>query len=133
MESLRPLVGVGVLIINQRQQILMGQRLKTPGNPWAPPGGHLEYKETFEECACREVLEETGLVISHPQFIGLTNDHFPESHYVTIFMKADFPEAQEFQVCEPEKHGPWRWFSWENLPSPLFLPMETFKNQIKTL
>jgi ADP-ribose pyrophosphatase YjhB (NUDIX family) len=30
---------------------------------WLPPGGHLELNELPTECAKREVLEETGLVI----------------------------------------------------------------------
>lgn len=33
---------------------------------WAPPGGGLEAGETYEAAACRELLEETGIVISHP-------------------------------------------------------------------
>lgn len=30
---------------------------------WLPPGGHLEENESPEECALREVMEETGLKI----------------------------------------------------------------------
>ena len=32
-------------------------------NKWLPPGGHVELNETPPQCAIREALEETGLVI----------------------------------------------------------------------
>ena len=55
---------------------------------WAPPGGHIEFGESFEECAAREVFEETGLIIKNPSFYDMTNDVFEKEHkhYVTIFM-----------------------------------------------
>ena len=30
---------------------------------WLPPGGHINKEETPDDCAIREVWEETGLVI----------------------------------------------------------------------
>lgn len=51
------------------------------------PGGHLEYGESFAECAKREVLEETGLKVGNIKFLVATNDIFGEGkHYVTIFV-----------------------------------------------
>lgn len=52
--SLRPLIGLGVLIFNHQGQLLLGQRRSTLGEgTWAPPGGHLEYGESLEDCAPR--------------------------------------------------------------------------------
>jgi ADP-ribose pyrophosphatase YjhB (NUDIX family) len=55
---------------------------------WGLPGGHLEFKESFEKCAQREVLEETGLQLRNPTFMTCTNTVFEHEnrHYVTIFM-----------------------------------------------
>lgn len=40
---------------------------------WTFPKGKLAEGESFEECALREVLEETGLVCELGPFIGTTN------------------------------------------------------------
>ena len=73
-----------------------------PGT-WALPGGHLEFGETFEACARREVLEETGLAVKHDsvRFLTATNDVMqPErKHYVTVFMGCrPEPENMELKV-----------------------------------
>lgn len=54
------------------------------------PGGHLEVGESPEECAAREVEEETGLTIitDDIRFLTATNDVFEAEgkHYVTLFV-----------------------------------------------
>lgn len=52
------------------------------------PGGHLEYGETMEDCARREVLEETGLHLGALRFGRLTETvlHDVQRHYITLFM-----------------------------------------------
>lgn len=49
----------GVLILNEKKQLLLQKR--TDNGFWAYPGGSMELGESFEDCARREVLEETGL------------------------------------------------------------------------
>ncbi len=50
----KPLVGVGVLVFKDNK-ILMGRRKGSHGaGTWAPPGGHLEFGETPEDCAHNE-------------------------------------------------------------------------------
>jgi len=86
MENI-PRVGLGVLIFNQHGQILLGKRKQSHGSSsFGPPGGHLEFGESFEHCAIREVLEETGLNIVSPRFLAATNDLFEleNKHYVSI-------------------------------------------------
>jgi 8-oxo-dGTP diphosphatase len=122
-----PRIGVGVLIINQQKQILLGKRKGGHGEAsWGPPGGHLEFGESFEACAIREVLEETSLTIQGPKFLAITNDFFAKEnkHYTSIFMTANYPSHQEVRNLEPHKVEEWLWFSLSDLPHGLFLPLK---------
>ncbi len=125
MESKRPKVGVGVALIKDGK-VLLGKRKNAHGEgTWSFPGGHLEYKENWDECAYRECLEETGLSIKNIRFGTVSNDVFDEEekHYVTIIMLADY-DAGQLRVMEPEKCEQWKWFIWDKLPEQLFLPIK---------
>ncbi|HEX2977662.1 MAG TPA: NUDIX hydrolase [Candidatus Babeliales bacterium] len=117
-------VGVGVLIFHNGK-LLLGKRKNAHGSgTWSPPGGHLEFGETPFECAQREVLEETGLVIKEITAGPYTNDFFEleQKHYITLFMIGNY-EGGEPKVLEPHKCEMWDWFDINELPKPLFLPM----------
>ena len=127
-----PRVGVGVLIFNENNQILLGQRQGSHGHlSWQPPGGHLEFNESFENCVRREAKEEVDIAIENIAFIGMTNDYFTDSgkHYISIFMKATLAPNQHVKNCEPHKAKNWRWFTLDQLPSPLFLPLDKLINR----
>lgn len=120
-----PKVGLGVYIIKDNK-VLLGKRIGKHGNGfWSAPGGHLEFGESWEECARRETLEEAGIEIKNLRFVGLTNDihEAEDKHYVTIAMLADY-DSGEVKIMEPEKLERWDWFAWDELPVPLFLPMQ---------
>lgn len=55
-----PTVGVAVVLIEDGK-LLIGRRRD---GGWCIPCGHVEYDETVEEAAIREMAEETGLVVS---------------------------------------------------------------------
>jgi len=121
----RPKVGIGVCIV-KNGKVLLGRRLNAHGDgTWSFPGGHLEFSESWENCAKREVMEETGMKIDKLIFATCTNDVFTieDKHYITIYMKANW-KSGEPQVLEPDRMVKWQWFDWDNLPSPIFLPMQ---------
>ena len=123
MEKERPKIGVGVCVIKDGK-ILFGKRKNAHGEgSWCFPGGHLEWNEKIEDCARREVLEETGLSIKNFRFGPYTNDIFgkEDKHYVTLFVIADY-DSGELKLMEPEKCEKWDWFKWEEAPKPLFIP-----------
>ncbi|KAJ9430141.1 8-oxo-dGTP diphosphatase [Candidatus Pantoea symbiotica] len=122
-----PLVGIGVLIFRDGK-LLLGQRKGSHGaGDWSAPGGHLEFGESPESCARREVLEETGLQLGELQNGAFVSDVFPEvnKHYITLLMVAQ-DAIGEPQLMEPEKCHGWQWFAPEDLPQPLFAPLRTW-------
>ena len=128
MEHSRPKVAVSTILIRDGK-VLLGKRKGAHGaGIWSFPGGHLEYGESWEECAKRETKEETELGIERVKFVGVTNSLFPEDHkhYVTIFM-AGVCEAGEPRLCEPDQCEMWEWFDWDNLPTPHFSAINELK------
>jgi len=120
-------VGVGVIIIRDGR-VLLGERsgpLAPGAGTWALPGGCLEVGESIEQCAKREVFEETGLELESIKKYRYTNDYFEAEgkHCVTLYVTAACPEG-EAEVREPEQCRQWKWFKLNNLPQPLFLPLD---------
>ncbi|MCP2231631.1 nucleotide triphosphate diphosphatase NUDT15 [Erwinia aphidicola] len=121
-----PRVGVGVLIF-RNGLLLLGKRSGSHGaGDWSAPGGHLEYGETPQQCAVREVAEETGLTLGKCINGPFTNDFFSreQKHYVTIFM-LNYDAEGTPQRLEPEKCEGWQWFDVGALPQPLFAPLRS--------
>ncbi len=129
----RPKVGLGVYIFDDSGHVLLGKRLSKLGiSTWAPPGGHLEFGETWEKCSKREVLEECGITIKNITFWGVTNDIFDGNHYVSLQLRAQIDSGYP-KVKEPLKIACWSWFSLDNLPNPLFHSVSTHFKQLKLL
>lgn len=124
MQSIeRPKVGVGVIIENDKKEILIGKRKGSHSPYFSIPGGHLEMGETFEEAAIKEVFEETGLKIEDPVVISVTNNlrTFQESgrHYISVILFADKFEGVPV-VKEKDKCEGWQWCALNDLPQPHF-------------
>ncbi len=126
----RPLIGVGVIVI-KGNRVLLGKRKNSHGaGAWAFPGGHLEFNETIEGCAEREVMEETGLRVKNVRRGPFTNDIFTEEnkHYVTLFVMADHASGEP-EAKEPDKCEKWVWSPWPPVMRPCFLPIENLIKQ----
>lgn len=124
-EKQRPRVGVGVVVVKEGK-VLLGKRKGAHGaGTWSIAGGHLEYGESLEKCATRELAEETGLKALSIQLGPWTNDVIDEDrHYISLFVFVDQFEGEP-QLLEPEKCEGWEWFDWNNLPSPIFLTVRS--------
>ena len=75
----QPLVGVGVVIVEDGRVLLI-KRGKAPLlGEWSIPGGMLELGETLRQAAEREALEETGLVVRATDLLGVFDRIVPDS------------------------------------------------------
>jgi 8-oxo-dGTP pyrophosphatase MutT (NUDIX family) len=57
-------------------------------------GGHIEFGETLEACAIREVHEESGLVVKKPSFLCLGNLLAWGKHDVDVQLLAEDVEGE---------------------------------------
>ncbi|KAI3796213.1 hypothetical protein L1987_38879 [Smallanthus sonchifolius] len=119
-------VGVSVFILKDNK-ILFGRRrsLSVGANSYLLPGGHLELGESYEECATREVKEETGLDIKDIEWLTKTNKfYYDETHLEVTYVRAYLSDPDQTpQNVEPDKCEGWYWYDLNNLPEPMFGPL----------
>ncbi|KAL3199183.1 hypothetical protein MRX96_014137 [Rhipicephalus microplus] len=134
----RPGIGVAVFVLSEKHPecILLGRRRNTLGHGlYQVPGGHLEFGESWEQAAYREVLEETGLHVHNVSLCSIVDTIEPEHdyHYMTVFMRGyvDETRGSEPRNMEPNKCEGWLWWKWSVIPSPdlLFWCLRDFKTK----
>lgn len=119
-----PRVGVGVLVRREGEILLLRRRGTHGSGTWSTPGGHLDPGESPEDCAVREVMEETGVEIQDVRFLGVTNDvfHAEGRHYITLWMEARYRDGAA-SVRAPHEMSEVAWYPVDGLPSELFLSL----------
>lgn len=120
----QPVVGVGV-VVWQGDQVLLIKRKKPPrAGQWSLPGGAQELGETLAEAAAREVREETGIgirlgdIIAALDLIDRDDEGRVRHHYTLVDFVAealetaleagdDAAEARWFRHAEINQLGLW--------------------------
>ena len=125
-EQLHPRIGTAVWVRKDSKVLLGVRNSRTGTGTWCPPGGHLEMNEPTIECAIRETREEASIELENVKFITTVDNIWKEmgSHFVTLYYVADWKSGEP--VPQPVEFDKWDWFSWENLPQPLFQPAQLF-------
>jgi len=110
-------LGTLVYLINEKNETLMLFRNKKKNDYhngyWVAPGGKIEYlkNEAPEDCAAREIFEETGLKINSLKLAGfitfpdLGNSPFGDLWYVWVFKSFDFSG----ELLKESVEGELRW------------------------
>lgn len=119
----RPLVAVGIIILNKEGKVLVGERLGSHGaGTYQIPGGHMEFGKTFEETARDEVREETGLTdIEFKRISSINNERVYGKHYVNLTFIVECKSGEPSNP-EPEKSRNWKWYDPDKIPEPMFAP-----------
>lgn len=112
-------------MIFKDNKILMGKQISSHGDgQFGVVGGHLEYMESFKECALREIKEECGIEVKNIRFQFLMNlKAYAPKHYVHIGLTADWASGEP-RVLEPDKMEGWDWYDLDKIPEPRFATID---------
>ena len=83
--------GVGIVLLNEKNQVFLAKRIDNPKNFWQMPQGGVDNGEDFYEAAIRELKEETSIktVSLIKEIDGLTTYLLP-NHLVGIIWKGKY-------------------------------------------
>lgn len=115
---------VGMIVFNEAGEVLM-QKRKDVGE-WCILSGHVEFGETVEDAAIREIWEETGCRARIVRLIGIYSEprsqtyHYGHKtiHYITSYFEAKLVEPSTSIVINEESHEI-SFFPLHHLPKPL--------------
>ncbi len=90
---------------------------KNPPEGWALPGGFIEYGETAEHAAARELSEETGLSATNLKLIGVYSDPERDKRYHTLTVAFTAEVAGQITAGDDALEA--RWFPLSELPEQI--------------
>ncbi len=122
--------GVGIVVLNKKDQIFLAKRVDNPKNFWQMPQGGVNNGENFYEAAIRELEEETSIktVSLIKEIEGLTT-YFLPNHLLGIIWKGKykgqkqkwfvvrfFGDEKEINIkTNHPEFLDWKWVNIENL------------------
>ena len=131
----RPAVTADCVVMTNEPQpkVLLIQRGADPfKGAWAFPGGFMDMDETTEDCAIRELEEETGLKVTAVDQIGAYSkvDRDPRGRTITVAYLAiiDSPE----KVIGQDDAAKAEWFPITELPHLAFDHYDIMQDAVRT-
>ena len=123
---------VGIMMVNEKGYVFVGQRLDNNQNAWQMPQGGIDAGEDPETAAYRELLEETGVKKQDVRFVAssskwlsydlpedlipiLWNGKFRGQKQKWFLFKFLGEDGDINIATEHPEFSKWRWISKENL------------------
>lgn len=78
-----------VCLVHREGEVLLQNRVKEEWHGYALPGGHVEPGESIVESVIREMKEETGLTVVHPQLCGIKQFPIEDGRYLVFLFRAN--------------------------------------------
>jgi len=101
-----------IVLVKRGNELLLTRKAEWPAGRYSLVAGFLDFGESLEECAIREVREETGIEICNVRYVGSQNWPFP-AQLMAGFV-ADYAAGD---VCvDPHELEDARWFPVDDLP-----------------
>lgn len=114
----RPVAVVRLIITNEEGKVLFLRRANTAYEEggWCLPGGKVDYEETVEQSARKELREETALKAQNPRFLFYQDSLPPKAgsmHCINFYFEC---EALGELETNTESSG-WAWIGPDDIES----------------
>ena len=104
-----------IVLVRRGDEFLLARKAEWPAGRYSLVAGFLDLGESLEECAAREVLEETGIRIQNIRYVG--SQHWPFPSQIMAGFVAEYAGG-EIRVDRTELEDA-RWFCRDVMPTAL--------------
>ena len=117
------IVGAGIMVMRD-EKILLGRRKSKLGlGTFGWVGGAVEDGEDVTSAAIRELNEETGMTADGLDLLSIQVIEIDGNKILDFEFLAINPSGEP-ELREPDKVDAWSWYSFSELPNPLFAPLD---------
>jgi UDPglucose 6-dehydrogenase len=115
---INPALAVNLIVADKGKILLVKRKIEPFKGSWSLPGGFVEYGETVEDAARREVKEECALSIRLSEIVGVYSNpnRHPWKHVISICYAAKKIRKHTRAILEEEEA---KFFKINNLPKEL--------------
>jgi 8-oxo-dGTP diphosphatase len=108
---------VDAVVVDEGRVLLIRRKNEPCQGAWALPGGYMDFNETAQEAAHRELEEETGLAAAASIFVGLFDE--PGRHPRQVVSAAYLVPDWEGELKAGDDAAEAAWFPVDALPEQL--------------